>query len=62
MIRQADVYAPENLFPFSSTALPDIVPDVELLRKDMKMQSIPMEYLRCSLEENCLSDSANYIR
>lgn len=43
-------------------ALPDIVPDVELLRKDMKMQSIPMEYLRCSLEENCLSDSANYIR
>lgn len=42
-------------------ALPDIVPDVELLRDDMKMQLIPLEYLRCPLEEKCLSASADFL-
>lgn len=42
-------------------ALPDIVPDVEMLQRDMKIQLIPMEYLRCPLEENCLSESAGYV-
>ena len=42
-------------------ALPDIVPDVEMLRADMKIQLIPLEYLRCPLEENCLSPSADFL-
>ena len=42
-------------------ALPDIVPDVELLQADMKMQLIPLEYLRCPLEEKCLSPSADFL-
>ena len=42
-------------------ALPDIVPDVEMLRADMKIQLIPLEYLRCPLEEKCLSASADFL-
>ncbi|KAJ7391728.1 protein-lysine 6-oxidase [Desmophyllum pertusum] len=42
-------------------ALPDIVPDVEMLRQDMKLSLISLEYLRCPMEENCLSDSAGYV-
>ena len=42
-------------------ALPDIVPDVDMLQADMKIQIIPLEYLRCPLEENCLSPSADFL-
>ena len=42
-------------------ALPDIVPDVKMLQADMKIQIIPLEYLRCPLEENCLSPSADFL-
>ncbi|CAH3014529.1 unnamed protein product [Porites evermanni] len=42
-------------------ALPDIVPDIDVLRRDMRLSIIPMQYLRCPLEENCLSDSAGYV-
>ncbi|XP_044167376.1 lysyl oxidase homolog 3A-like [Acropora millepora] len=40
--------------------LPDIVPDTEVLQRDMKINSIPLQYLRCPLEENCLSETADY--
>ena len=57
-------YSIPLILVFSSlfyVALPDIVPDVELLQADMKMRLIPLEYLRCPLEENCLSPSADFL-
>ena len=51
-----------NKFKFFSLflELPDIVPDTEVLQRDMKINSIPLQYLRCPLEENCLSETADY--
>ena len=48
-------------FSFCILALPDIVPDIDVLRRDMRLSIVPMQYLRCPLEENCLSDSAGYV-
>lgn len=41
--------------------LPDIVPDTDILRSDMTINSIPLGKLRCPLEENCLSETAGYV-
>lgn len=42
----------------SSSALPDLVLDTDLLRAQMEMTAIPLLYLRCAMEENCLAKSA----
>jgi len=42
-------------------ALPDIVPDIDILRREMRINIIPLNRLRCPLEENCLSDTAGYL-
>ena len=52
---------PFPFFSFCILALPDIVPDIDVLRRDMRLSIVPMQYLRCPLEENCLSDSAGYV-
>lgn len=40
------------------SALPDLVLNIDVLRGYMEMTSIPMRYLQCAYEENCLSASA----
>lgn len=47
----------ENL-SFVISALPDLVLNIDVLRGYMEMTSIPMRYLQCAYEENCLSASA----
>ena len=43
------------------SALPDIVPDIDILRREMRINIIPLNRLRCPLEENCLSETAGYL-
>jgi hypothetical protein len=40
------------------TSVPDLVVNVEELQKRVRIDSIPLSYLRCSYEENCLGHSA----
>jgi len=39
-------------------ALPDLVIDTDLLKRYMELNTIPLRYLQCAFEENCLSASA----
>lgn len=41
--------------------LPDIVPDLDILQRDMKINHIPLQNLRCPMEENCLAESAERV-
>ncbi|XP_055896709.1 lysyl oxidase homolog 2-like isoform X2 [Biomphalaria glabrata] len=41
-----------------SNYLPDLVPNLRALEDSVRLQDQPLYYLRCSMEENCLSDSA----
>ena len=45
-------------FTFSYAALPDLVVNVEELERHVRVDAIPLSYLRCSYEENCLAASA----
>ena len=47
-----------QILSFVISALPDLVINVDVLRGYMEMTSIPMRYLQCAYEENCLSASA----
>lgn len=42
----------------SSSALPDLVLDTDLLKGHMEINVLPLFGLRCAMEENCLSKSA----
>ena len=43
---------------FPSSALPDLVLDTDILRVQMQMTVLPLRYLKCAMEENCLAKSA----
>ncbi|RUS84574.1 hypothetical protein EGW08_007669, partial [Elysia chlorotica] len=45
-----------------SKQLPDLVPDLRAIEQTMRLQDQPLYYLRCSMEENCLSNSAYVLR
>lgn len=47
-----------EILSFVISALPDLVLNIDVLRGYMEMTSIPMRYLQCAYEENCLSASA----
>ena len=59
------------LVSLDSADLPDLVPNLEVFKRSVEyyryVDRLPMYYLTCSLEENCLSRSAygqsqNHIR
>lgn len=41
-----------------NTDLPDLMPDLELIRDSVYLHDQPLFYLQCAMEENCLSSSA----
>ncbi|KAK3746935.1 hypothetical protein RRG08_030345 [Elysia crispata] len=45
-----------------SKQLPDLVPNLKAIEQTMRLQDQPLYYLRCSMEENCLSNSAYVLR
>lgn len=47
-----------NCYVFFYAALPDLVVNVEELERHVRVDAIPLNYLRCSYEENCLAASA----
>ncbi|PFX29780.1 Lysyl oxidase-like 2 [Stylophora pistillata] len=42
------------------SALPDLVVNTDILRRNMELNVFPLSMLRCAMEENCLSPSAAY--
>ena len=44
------------------TDLPDLVLNIKALMTSLRLQDQPLYYLRCSMEENCLSSSAYVIQ
>ncbi|KAH9508587.1 Lysyl oxidase 2B [Bulinus truncatus] len=45
----------------SVSNLPDLVPNLRAVEDSVRLQDQPLYYLRCSMEENCLSNSAYVI-
>ncbi|BFY99027.1 hypothetical protein BsWGS_02067 [Bradybaena similaris] len=45
-----------------SQHLPDLVPNLRAVEDSIRLQDQPLYYLRCAMEENCLSSSAYTIR
>ncbi|CAL1526267.1 unnamed protein product [Lymnaea stagnalis] len=44
-----------------SQHLPDLVPNLRAVEDSVRLQDVPLYYLRCSMEENCLAKSAYVI-